>query len=158
MIHKTVEWLRQLAENSLAHVPERQHLVTMGRTEVLAVAAELEKLEADFREEHRLADCLRYYADKFRRIARDSRSDTPEERAWVNCYLMCADYLDSELPGYPQQIGPKIFDMMLCEQDIVILQPDQLYRFTVDPNCENCKRLAEVSIGWRRLSDASANR
>jgi hypothetical protein len=35
-----------------------------------------------------------------------------------------------------------VMQMRLCEQRFVGLKPDMLYYFTVDPNCEACKRIA----------------
>jgi hypothetical protein len=32
-------------------------------------------------------------------------------------------------------------EMRLCETERLILKPDQLYRFTVDPNCTRCNEL-----------------
>jgi hypothetical protein len=37
---------------------------------------------------------------------------------------------------------PHISVLALCEQDAVILKPDQLYRFEVVEGCEKCARLA----------------
>lgn len=35
------------------------------------------------------------------------------------------------------------FEMRLCEQDHVVLRPNQLYIFTVDPNCPHCVKIAK---------------
>lgn len=37
------------------------------------------------------------------------------------------------------------FEMRLCEQAHVVLKPDVVYRFTVDPKCPACLKLAERS-------------
>lgn len=36
-----------------------------------------------------------------------------------------------------------VLEMFLCETERVILKPNQLYRFNVDPNCDRCKYLAK---------------
>jgi hypothetical protein len=36
------------------------------------------------------------------------------------------------------------FEMRLCEQEHVVLKPNQAYRFTVDPNCERCRILKKM--------------
>lgn len=37
-----------------------------------------------------------------------------------------------------------VMEMRLCEQGHVILKPDQLYRFTVDPHCPKCVHLEQM--------------
>lgn len=34
-----------------------------------------------------------------------------------------------------------IHDLWMCEQDMVVLRPGLLYRFSVNPDCEKCKAL-----------------
>lgn len=34
------------------------------------------------------------------------------------------------------------FEMLLCETDRIILKPNQLYIFRVDPDCKRCNELA----------------
>jgi len=36
----------------------------------------------------------------------------------------------------------KVIEMFLCEQNFLILRPNQLYYFTVDPNCDACNKIA----------------
>ena len=35
-------------------------------------------------------------------------------------------------------------EMRLCEQNFVTLRPNKLYYFTVDPDCENCLKIAKL--------------
>ena len=41
----------------------------------------------------------------------------------------------------------RVIRMYLCEVQHVFLKPDRLYKFEVDMDCENCKRLALHSKG-----------
>lgn len=43
---------------------------------------------------------------------------------------------------HPAPTCGEVLEMRLCEQNHVILKPDQLYRFTVDPECSNCRAFA----------------
>ena len=44
------------------------------------------------------------------------------------------------------RLGPDVIEMGLCEVPMIGLRPNQLYRFVVMPDCENCKAAAaEVS-------------
>lgn len=36
----------------------------------------------------------------------------------------------------------KILELRLCEASRIWLKPNQLYRFTVDPQCANCREAA----------------
>lgn len=37
-----------------------------------------------------------------------------------------------------------VHELCLCEHDKIIPKPEALYKFTVDENCEACKRLAKA--------------
>lgn len=39
---------------------------------------------------------------------------------------------------------PETMEMFLCEQDKVILKPDQPYLFKVDPTCQKCLELERI--------------
>lgn len=39
---------------------------------------------------------------------------------------------------------PEIVELRLCEQGHIILRPDVLYRFSVDENCAECRRLRDA--------------
>lgn len=39
---------------------------------------------------------------------------------------------------------PEIVELRLCEQDHIILRPNMLYRFSVDENCAECRRLRDA--------------
>ncbi|MEQ1950894.1 hypothetical protein [Mesorhizobium sp. CN2-181] len=49
---------------------------------------------------------------------------------------------------FPPDAWPKkdreqqVMEMRLCEQNHVILKPDVLYHFTVDPSCGKCRQIA----------------
>ena len=38
-----------------------------------------------------------------------------------------------------------VTELRLCEQDSIVLQPNRLYRFTVDPHCIRCRAIARHS-------------
>lgn len=40
----------------------------------------------------------------------------------------------------------KITELRLCEQGRIILKPNILYRFTVDPTCRACMKLARLIV------------
>lgn len=40
-----------------------------------------------------------------------------------------------------EEVKEHIIEMYICEVDHIILQPNQLYRFLIHPNCEKCKKL-----------------
>lgn len=40
----------------------------------------------------------------------------------------------------------QLMEMMLCEQDFVILKPDQPYIFRYDKSCPSCRKIA-VQLG-----------
>jgi len=40
-----------------------------------------------------------------------------------------------------------VVELALCETEMVILKPDQLYRFVVVPGCERCAKLQEMGKG-----------
>lgn len=37
----------------------------------------------------------------------------------------------------------QVTEMFLCESAHLLLRPNQLYYFTVDENCEECRKLAD---------------
>ena len=43
--------------------------------------------------------------------------------------------------------NPQIMVMRLCEQNFVILKPDQLYVFTYDPSCPSCHKVKDQLDG-----------
>ena len=49
-----------------------------------------------------------------------------------------------DLLAYIDSIEP--MEMGLCEQDHVILKPDHPYIFKVMPGCDNCARIAALSV------------
>lgn len=53
-----------------------------------------------------------------------------------NCGALCHWLKDDPKSSY--------MEMRLCETDHVFLKPDKLYKFTVDPGCPNCMRLAQL--------------
>lgn len=60
-----------------------------------------------------------------------SYPDTFGREYYYSCFEKVAD----------EPEGP--MEMMLCEQDMVILKPDQLYIFRHDPACPRCNRIKE---------------
>lgn len=61
-------------------------------------------------------------------IQSDARKDLEQER--------------DELKREVEELKRDVLELRLCEQEFIILQPDRLYRFTVDESCADCKRLA----------------
>lgn len=61
-----------------------------------------------------------------------------------------------EEPAAPEpEVTPEgITEMRLCEGGRIALKPDVTYRFTVDPDCEVCKRLAAHATQPTPGSDA----
>jgi hypothetical protein len=55
------------------------------------------------------------------------------------CRELRRDYLIAQLDG--------LITLGLCEQDKLILRPNQLYMFTVMENCSECRDLAAVYAG-----------
>ena len=41
----------------------------------------------------------------------------------------------------------EIYTLNLCEANYLFLKPDVLYKFEVNPNCKDCKELAEKVKG-----------
>lgn len=40
-----------------------------------------------------------------------------------------------------------VIEMRMCEQNCVVLKPNQLYLFTVDQDCQACKDAAAFATG-----------
>ena len=45
------------------------------------------------------------------------------------------------------KLPPHPITLRLCEQDGLILRPQQLYTFVVDETCARCRELAAISQG-----------
>ena len=39
-----------------------------------------------------------------------------------------------------------VIELRLCEQNHFVLKPNQLYIFTVDENCEECRKVANETV------------
>jgi hypothetical protein len=55
--------------------------------------------------------------------------------------------------GYEPHKQNDICELMLCESEKLILRPDMLYRFTVDENCEDCKRIRDNYKYWDKVQE-----
>lgn len=77
--------------------------------------------------------------------------------------MICKEVLRAEGKSYPRTcpvhgLGPcvptlpEIVELKLCEQDRIILRPDVLYRFSVDENCAECRRLRDAGSLIRGVS------
>ncbi len=176
------------------------------REEVVSIwgpaGAHVEVLDDILSRAHKVDVFAKVWINKFESLADASRGDTAGQRAYVDCFRLCAGYLRAAigapeegepLPGGPRWAWPSLYEvcgrcqrvfgehfdgpkpepgwfrcvehgeflpwqpakdenpapdtmevchMMLCEQNIVVLQPDRLYQFTVDPKCKSCLALA----------------
>lgn len=63
----------------------------------------------------------------------------------------CATYKLNEERSFVKPLQTRkdypVKEMRLCEQDHVVLRPDQLYLFTVDEECKRCKEIAALYEG-----------
>lgn len=49
------------------------------------------------------------------------------------------------LEAVASQVKQEPLELRLCETGHLFLKPNQLYRFTVDPDCKECVRMAEIA-------------
>lgn len=47
--------------------------------------------------------------------------------------------------------GSSVIEMRLCEAKKLVLKPDQLYYFTVDPNCQECRDEFEHGLTGKHI-------
>ncbi len=47
--------------------------------------------------------------------------------------------------------GEQVMELRLCEQQYVVLQPDRLYRFTADPDCQRCQDMVAFNSPAQNL-------
>lgn len=55
-------------------------------------------------------------------------------------------FTKEEAEAVAKLINQGIIEMRLCETKRVILKPGQLYNFTVDLNCKECRKLWHMSL------------
>lgn len=100
-----------------------------------------------------IADRIATRADRY--FGRTGESDV--QRMGFRGYAIELRMLASTVAAAPasEAKGYEVIEMRLCEAPHLILKRDQLYRFTVDPNCPQCR---EAAMAYEPAASSAAGK
>lgn len=126
----------------------------------------------DIAEQHVCDDCERATFERQTELVVPIHDEAREERQqliertqdWETVAKMLASRVialcseieqhNEQRPSFAQDSSEAlhIIELQLCEQEHILLKPNQLYRFTVDATCEKCRAIAAACT--HRLSNS----